>query len=109
MGTIRRNHIMRLKTYVTAKILGYKRSKANQYNQISLIKLEGVQSRKETPFFFGKRVAFVYKSSCCIRCIWGKVTRAHGTSGVVRAKFRRNLPPTAMGLNCRVMLYPSHK
>merc|ERR1711990_1221617 len=100
---------MKIKTYVNAKILGYKRSKANQYNHISLIKLEGVQSRKETAFFFGKRVAFVYKSFTHVRCIWGKVIRAHGTSGVLRTKFRRNLPPTALGLNCRVMLYPSRK
>lgn len=40
----------------------------------------------------GKKVAFVYRASkeirgTKIRVIWGKVTRPHGNSGVVRAKY----------------------
>merc|ERR1712054_56971 len=98
--------------FVHAKILGYKRSKAKQTTNNSLIKLNGVESREETRFYFGKKVVFVYKTKTFkqgtkFRCIWGKVIRAHGTSGVLRAKFTKNLPPSALGANCRVMLYPS--
>ncbi len=83
-------------------------------------------------FYLGKKVAFVYRAQrevrgTKIRVIWGKVTRPHGrwnqlrsylggnrfadvmtgNSGVVRAQFRRNIPPKSFGASVRVMLYPS--
>src|SRR5271156_916324 len=63
-------------------------------------------------FYFGKKVAFVYRASkerqgSKIRVIWGKVTRPHGNSGVVRAKFRHNLPPKSFGASVGVMPYRS--
>jgi len=62
----------------------------------------------------GKRIAYVYRVSkksvakgnrkaSKIRVIWGKVTRPHGSTGTVRASFRHNLPPKAMGASVRVV------
>ncbi|EAL92730.1 60S ribosomal protein L33B [Aspergillus fumigatus] len=79
----------------------------------SLIKIDGVDSTEAANFYLGKKVAFVYRAKrevrgSNIRVIWGKVTRPHGNSGVVRAQFRHNLPPKSFGATVRVMLYPSN-
>merc|ERR1711924_52015 len=78
----------------------------------NLLKIQGVDDTASTDFYLGKKVLYMYraktkKNDTFMRTIWGKVTRSHGTSGIVRAKFASNLPPTAIGAPCRVMLYPS--
>ncbi|KAJ8450506.1 hypothetical protein Cgig2_002191 [Carnegiea gigantea] len=92
----------RVRLYVRGSILGYKRSKSNQYPNTSLVQIEGVNTQEEVSWYLGKKLAYIYKAKIKkngshYRCIWGKVCRPHGNSGVVRAKFKSNLPPKSMG------------
>ena len=87
-------------------------ARTNQTNHTSLIKLEHVNDKAAANFYLGKKLCYVYKAKTkkkgtVYRTSWGKVTRAHGSSGVVRAKFKKNLPPSSMGGKIRCMLYPS--
>ncbi|KAB8077510.1 ribosomal protein L35A [Aspergillus leporis] len=99
--------------YVKGRHLSYQRSKRQVNPNTSLIKIDGVDNTEAANFYLGKKVAFVYRAKrevrgSNIRVIWGKVTRPHGNSGVVRAQFRHNLPPKTFGATVRVMLYPSN-
>jgi large subunit ribosomal protein L35Ae len=87
-------------------------SKRNQKEAQNILKLEGVNDTSAARWYAGKRVCYIYKAKTekngtKLRAIWGRVSRPHGTTGAVRAKFTKNLPPKALGAPVRVMLYPS--
>eukprot|EP01123_Difflugia_compressa_P006398 TRINITY_DN185_c0_g1_i2.p1 TRINITY_DN185_c0_g1~~TRINITY_DN185_c0_g1_i2.p1 ORF type:complete len:110 (-),score=13.25 TRINITY_DN185_c0_g1_i2:222-551(-) len=103
-----------IRLYTKGVVLGYRRSKHLQYPQWTLVRIEGVKEKTDTQFYLGKKVAWVYragkknKDGSNIKVMWGKVATSHGNSGVVRCRFRHNLPPSAFGATIRVMMYPSN-
>ena len=71
---------------------GFKRGKSTQYEQFALLKVKGVNEKKDAAFYFGKRVAYIYKGKSVrnnskFRVIWGKIVKSHGNNGLVRAQF----------------------
>ena len=95
--------------YVKAKFAGFRRNKVWVLNNQALLKLEGLNDKKEAQYYLGKRVVYIYKSKTGFKTIWGRICTQHGNNGVVRAKFLHNLPPRAIGATLRVMLYPQRK
>lgn len=92
--------------------LTVRRGRRNTYHHTSLLQIDGVNDTKASEYYFGKKVAYVYKAKTAVagskfRVVWGKVMRAHGSNGLVRAKFASNLNPEWEGSAVRVMLYPS--
>lgn len=99
--------------YQKACFLSFRRGKRTQTEGQALLAIQGCADRKDSHFYHGKRVAFIYrakdtKRNVSHKAIWGRVTTSHGNGGVVRATFAKNLPPKAMGCSTlRVMLYPN--
>mmetsp|Transcript_105244 Transcript_105244/g.226931 ORF Transcript_105244/g.226931 Transcript_105244/m.226931 type:complete len:112 (-) Transcript_105244:88-423(-) len=100
-----------VRLYTKGVHMSFTRSNRNQSPGLSVLKIQGVESKEDTAFYLGKRVVYVYRARNAkkgkVRTVWGRVTRSHGNSGAVRAKFAKNLPPKSLGATVRVMLYPS--
>jgi large subunit ribosomal protein L35Ae len=46
-----------------ATFLGFRRGKTTQNENQALLKVEGLNDRKEVSYYLGKRVVYVYKTS----------------------------------------------
>merc|ERR1711991_949335 len=101
-----------VRLHVGGTVLGHRRSKRNTHFQTALLSIDGVKTKEASSFYLGKRVAYVYKGQVArkvsagkatkFRVVWGKVVKAHGTNGVVQAKFSTNLPPQSYGRPVRI-------
>lgn len=99
--------------YARGVFLGFRRGRGLQNENQALVGIEGVGTREDAGWYLGKKVGYYYKGqkkrqgeNSKWRTIWGKIVSVHGDSGVVRARFAKNLPPNGMGNAVRVMLYP---
>ncbi len=106
--------IIASRLYVRGVFLQFRRAQRVQRERQAIIRIQGVADKKDTPYYHGKRVAYIFKAKTVkngtkLRARWGKIVGSFGGSGCVRAVFQKNLPARAMGESVRVMLYPQHQ
>nr|CAD1827411.1 unnamed protein product [Ananas comosus var. bracteatus] len=99
----------RVRLYVRGTILGYKRSKSNQYENTSLIQIEGVNTKEEVAWYCGKRMAYIYKAKTKskgthYRCIWGRSRARTATAASFAPSSSPTCPPNLwvqrLGFSC---------
>ena len=99
-----------IRLWAKAVFLGFRRTRNTQQTNQALVKIEGVNDTVAAQWYLGKRVCQISRAQNAdkgkFRTSWGRVSRAHGTNGVVICKFANNLNPRAMGQTIRVFLFP---
>jgi large subunit ribosomal protein L35Ae len=75
-------------------VASYRRGRIKQNTNQVLILFDEIDTRDAAATLIGKKVKWTSESG---REFLGKVLGIHGNSGVVRAKFRTNLPGQAIG------------
>ena len=101
-----------VRLYQKGIFTGFRRGKSTQNSNQALLTVNNCNDIAGARWYLGKRVAYIFKAKNTVnntkyRVLWGKVINTHGHMGAVRASFRKNLPPRAMGATVRIMLYPN--
>jgi len=76
-----------------ATVLSYRRGIHTMHGNQLLLEMEGVDTRALASRYIGKRVIWYSPAK---KQIFGKITSTHGNNGVVRARFPKGLPGTAI-------------
>ena len=95
-----------VRLYSRAAFVGYKRggpNSGNQYENVALVRIEGVRSKDDVDFYLGKRVAYIYKVRLPfprrVVCLWSlRSARAATIVGAARSppsSFSTPLPSLA--------------
>lgn len=79
-----------------ANIINYRRGAKTQYNNQLLLEIDdkNYKNKKTASTLTGKKAIFKTESG---KTITGKLAKAHGNKGIIRAKFERALPGNAIG------------
>lgn len=83
-----------------ATILSYRRGVHTMHGNQILIEMEGVDSKELASRYIGKRVVW---TSPAKKQIFGKITKTHGNNGVVRVRFPKGLPGTAISTKVEII------
>lgn len=86
--------------FIHATFVSYQRSKVKLHKRVALFTLQGIRSREAATQAVGKVIGIVNPASG--KTIFGRVSCLHGNSGVVRARFFRNLPAQLLGCHARL-------
>ena len=77
-----------------ATIISFRRGRHTQRTNQFLLEVEGVDTRSKASQLIGKRVVW---TSPAKKQIYGKITQPHGNRGLLRTRFSKGLPGTAIG------------
>lgn len=83
-----------------ARILSFRRGRHTQRTNQFLLEVDGVDSKEKASVLIGTRL--VWKSPAD-KEITGKITAVHGRNGVLRARFTKGLPGTAIGKSVEML------
>ncbi|KAM0675483.1 60S ribosomal protein L33B [Gurleya vavrai] len=86
---------------IPSVFISHKRSQRRLYPKYALLRIEPVKTRDAALKYVGNCVEFVRNGKRNL----GRVTRAHGNSGVIMARFKTNLAPQDVGKTVNVKLY----
>ena len=59
--------------YVKGVFTGFRRNKVWVNSNQVILKLEGLNDKKEAQYYLGKRVVFIYKTKEGYKTIWGRI------------------------------------
>jgi len=77
-----------------AMILSFRRGRHTQRTNQFLLETEGIDTRSKASQLIGRRIVW---TSPAKKLIYGKISQPHGNNGVLRARFSKGLPGTAIG------------
>lgn len=94
------------RTTIPATFVSFRRGLRRIYPRHALVKIENVTSRNDAGSYIGNGVVCYKMGKEKERHpVHGVITRVHGNSGVVCARFSRNLNPKSIGSSVFIKLY----
>lgn len=86
---------------IPATFVSHKRSQRKIYPRYALLRMPCVKDRESAKKYVNNAVLYVRNG----KENSGVITRVHGNSGVVMARFEKNLPPQDIGNTVQVKLW----